>query len=195
MREKKGVQNELFPAAGRLLLFILIAGAGVTAGTRATKAVLLMENLPWTIPTATFAVGGGEVIPVHVNRRIVSSIGTSGINRMEGGSFVLGTGIVGAISPSQANLDNAHAYPVPFIPSQGHTKIIFANVTTIATIRIYSISGELVKTIRKSDPVSDKESWFPVANEQGQPVASGVYHFVIQADTGEIKRGKLMIIK
>ncbi|MEE8425178.1 MAG: hypothetical protein V3S11_05090, partial [Elusimicrobiota bacterium] len=163
MRWKIDLKTRLIASTLKVLLFVAIAGAGVFAGSRAARAILLMEELPWTIPSSTFAVGGGEVIPRHVNRTIVSSIGTSSVNRMEGGSFVLGTGIVGAISPSQANLDNAHAYPVPFIPSQGHTTIFFTNITTIATIRIYTLSGELVKTIRKADPTSDRESWSPVA--------------------------------
>jgi hypothetical protein len=84
---------------------------------------------------------------------------------------------------------------VPFIPSNGHREIVFTRLPAKVTIKIFTISGELVQEITKDSSGTDRASWFPVANRNGQPVASGVYIWVVEDNNEQTKIGKLMIIK
>ncbi|MFH1859704.1 MAG: cohesin domain-containing protein, partial [bacterium] len=87
-----------------------------------------------------------------------------------------------------ANLDfllpeDIIVYPNPCNVSQGQTTIFFSNLPPKSKISIYSIAGELVKTIE------DNNSWNPGG------VASGIYIYVITNDTGLIQTGKIGVVK
>lgn len=181
-----GVKGVLLPGALTGLLGMAAAG---------------FENLPrlsgdaFNVVARLFLGGGGESAPSSGGRRIVTAIGGSGVGRMEGGAFVLGPGVVGAVSPSAVNLDGAHAFPVPYMPTRGHAAITFTGLPTKATVRVFTLSGELVKELVKDESASDRLAWSPVENERGQQIASGVYIFSIVSSDGQVKNGKLMVIK
>lgn len=126
---------------------------------------------------------------------VTGSMGGPAATKMTGGGYAMSPGIVAAQKPAAADLSAAHAFPVPFIPSQGHDKITFTALTAHVTIRIYTLSGELVKTLTKDSGSTDRMPWIPVANDQGEPLASGVYLYHIQATDGKTASGKLMVIK
>jgi hypothetical protein len=92
-----------------------------------------------------------------------------------------------------ADLRGAHAYPVPYKPAAGHSGITFTALTGQVTIKIYTLSGELVKTLSKDDS-SNSIAW-NVANDKGEGVASGVYLYVMESSQSGKKIGKLMVIK
>ncbi len=124
---------------------------------------------------------------------LVSAMGKFG-TAMAGGAFQLWPGVVASVRVAASDTSAAHAFPTPFIPSQGHTKITFTELPSEVTIKIYTLSGRLVKTFVKSDLLNSLV-WSPVANEQGSALASGVYIFIIsQPGTGQ-KKGKIMIIR
>ena len=55
--------------------------------------------------------------------------------------------------------------------------------------------GEVVKTIDHDDPVSGQESW-DILSETLRAIATGLYIYAVEnLDTGEVQRGKLVIIK
>lgn len=91
-----------------------------------------------------------------------------------------------------ADLSTAYAFPVPFKPSATNTRITFTNLSTEATIRIFSATGELVRTLNEDD--GDGFIRWDVTNEQGAPVASDVYFYVIE-NAEQTKAGKLMIVR
>lgn len=102
------------------------------------------------------------------------------------------TPVVAVPITAKADLSAAHCYPVPFKPTLGHTKITFTNLTYSARIRIYTISGELVRTLDKND--SGKTLDWDVRNARASAVDSGVYLWLIESG-GRKKKGKLMIIR
>ena len=138
---------------------------------------------------------GGAVTSSGEGFAVSGSMGGPAATKMTGGGFSMSPGIVAAQKPAAADLSAAHAFPVPFIPSQGHDKITFTALTANVTIRIYTLSGELVKTIAKDSGSTDRVPWIPVANDQGEPLASGVYLYHIKANDGKSASGKLMVIK
>ncbi|MFA4858753.1 MAG: Ig-like domain-containing protein [Candidatus Margulisiibacteriota bacterium] len=87
---------------------------------------------------------------------------------------------------------NAYAYPVPFKPSAGHTVITFTNLPSICTIKIYTIAGNLLKTITVSSS-SGSATW-DAKTDFGGNCASGVYIYLIESATDK-KLGKLIIIR
>jgi hypothetical protein len=95
-------------------------------------------------------------------------------------------------SPSNTDLSQAYAYPSPFKPSLGHKEIIFTNLSDEGTIKIYTISGELVKTINYKGKTFT-QSW-DVRNESGKKLASGVYIYHIES-ANDKKDGKIVVIR
>lgn len=90
-----------------------------------------------------------------------------------------------------ADLSDAIAYPVPFRRSTAQ-KITFLNLSTEATIRIYTLSGELVKTLHETD--GDGILKWDVTAEDGTPLGSDVFLYVIE-NAQQKKTGKLLIEK
>lgn len=192
--KKRHVSKRIFPFLGCVVILSAAFLLGMWGRAIKAQAEILL-GLPFSMVAGTFSAGGGEVNPAGSGRELLSSIGNTSIAKMEGGDFKIGTGIIGGVGASGINIENAHAFPNPYIPSHGHAGITFSQLTTFATIRIYTVAGQLVREIIKTDAATDRAAWFPVENLGGQPVASGVYIFVIESGDGQAKTGKLMVIK
>lgn len=92
------------------------------------------------------------------------------------------------------NLENIIIAPNPFKPSRGDTVMVFDNIPSIATLRIFSPDGQLIRTIEKSDSSGGSIFW-DVKNDSGGNVSSGIYIYVITDSSGNKKKGKLAIIR
>jgi len=99
----------------------------------------------------------------------------------------------------QNNLNEVVVVPNPFYRSSGFefagdTKLIqFINLQERCTIRIYTIRGDLVKTLVHEDPQSGIAFWNQIS-DNGQYVKSGMYFYVVTNEKGETIKGKLAII-
>ncbi|MCK4532210.1 right-handed parallel beta-helix repeat-containing protein [bacterium] len=93
---------------------------------------------------------------------------------------------------NDTNLTSAYAFPVPFRAYQGHNQITFTGLSSQVTIKIFTISGELIVTLKEED--GDGQLIWDVKNKGGKRLASGVYIYYIENER-EHKSGKLMIIK
>ncbi|MFQ6066915.1 MAG: M6 family metalloprotease domain-containing protein [bacterium] len=90
------------------------------------------------------------------------------------------------------DLQQLKIFPNPFRQGVDHNRIIFAALTQQATIRIYTLTGQLVK---KQD-VSGQYSWdWDGKNMNGEELARGVYIWVVTNPAGEKRTGKIAIIK
>ena len=100
-------------------------------------------------------------------------------------------------SPAGAleNLDEVKVYPNPYKPNSGlgHTQVTFTNIMNESIVKIYTLTGELVRTLR--DDLARGEINWDAANETGQKVASGLYIFLVESNNSKHKTGKLAIIK
>lgn len=112
-----------------------------------------------------------------------------------GGAFSVVTGGAPALllitAAARGDLGAAHCYPVPFRQSEGHTKITFTGLTRSASVRVYTVSGELVRTLEKND-AGETLDW-DLKNSRGQAVASGVYVYTVKSGSQK-NTGKLMVI-
>jgi hypothetical protein len=74
------------------------------------------------------------------------------------------------------------------------SRIYFTNLPARCTIRIYTIAGDLVKTIVRSDSEYGDEPW-DLTGESGVQVASGIYVYHIEVTgTGQTKIGKFAVL-
>lgn len=108
-----------------------------------------------------------------------------------------GTYALAELKPFGSSLDDVRIYPNPWMPNDNNsdtgtqaTGIVFDNLTTSTTIKIYTISGQLVK-----EESIQESSWsWDGRNAAGNPVFSGVYLYLLSNES-ETKTGKLTIIR
>ncbi len=98
--------------------------------------------------------------------------------------------------PVATSLAQVRVYPNPWNPSDNdpnngdETGIQFDNVMDQSDIKIYTISGRLVR-----HGVSSGATWiWDGNNDAGRPVASGVYLYII-TNGSELKRGRITVIR
>jgi len=190
----------LVPSSGREFLAYNTAGSTIAVNTGSRIAVTLAyENLPVNIDTETL-----NVWYLDEDRNVLIKLPGSSIDTVNKtvsadvyhfSSFVLA-------GESNTNLRGAYAYPVPYKPFDGVTEtgneasgITFTNLGSKATIKIYTLSGELVKTLYYQYSSGEFEkNWCPVVNEDNEKVASGLYIYYI-ANGVEKKHGNLIIVR
>jgi len=103
-------------------------------------------------------------------------------------------------TPGAETLNNVTVVPNPFVIESGFTMprdsdvIQFIDIPGNCTIRIYSLQGNLVKTIHHNDGTGSAK-WDQISN-YGQFAESGVYIFhVIDNNTNAATKGKFAIVK
>ncbi|MFA5833214.1 MAG: hypothetical protein WDA22_07035 [Bacteroidota bacterium] len=102
-------------------------------------------------------------------------------------------------------LQNVYVVPNPYVinsafelPSnrpdlRGERAIQFRNLPRECTVRIYTITGDLVQTLRKNDNTSYL-TWDLLSSESAR-IGYGVYIYHVETPTGGTKIGRLGIIK
>ncbi len=103
-----------------------------------------------------------------------------------------------ARSPAENTL-NVSVFPNPFrlvsgLPTAGEeSSIVFTNLPTQCTVRIYTVSGDLVRTLEHDNPNSGEHVWDQLTDSR-QKTAAGVYFYTVESDVGNAK-GTLLLIK
>ena len=92
-----------------------------------------------------------------------------------------------------ASLQNPRVYPNPWRSDQhaGHM-VTFDHVPPNATVRIFTVAAELVKTLSSG---SDGSTTWDLTNSNGATVASGIYLYLVTNNEGEHLTGKLAVIR
>jgi len=101
---------------------------------------------------------------------------------------------------SADKLTNVRVYPNPFKPNDNKpqtgdwdTGIIFDGLTNNSTIKIYTMSGELVNTLEETD--NDGKYQWDVKNKEKEKLSSGTYIYRITNSSGEKITGKIGIVR
>lgn len=96
-------------------------------------------------------------------------------------------------------LADIRAVPNPYFNKSAYELNQFERVvrfinlpSTTATIRIFNLAGELIRTIEKDDPEVSWVRW-DLQNEQAIPVASGIYIYHIEAQGIGTEVGKVAV--
>lgn len=86
-----------------------------------------------------------------------------------------------------AAIENVVAFPNPFI-IRSSSDVLSFNYDGNAIVRIYTVSGELVREMDINIPWDGK-------NQQQQDVAPGVYLFLLTADDGTVGKARALLIR
>ncbi len=97
------------------------------------------------------------------------------------------------VVPNPYVISSAFELPSNRPDLRGDRALQFRNLPKECTIRIYTITGELVQTLRKNDNTSYM-NWDLLSSESAR-VGYGVYIYHIETPTGGTKIGRLGIIK
>jgi hypothetical protein len=95
------------------------------------------------------------------------------------------------VVPDPYREDNPDARFGPFSPPM----ICFFHLPAEATIRVYTTSGELVRTLRHAQLDRGGATCWDLKNEYGRDVTSGVYLYSAEATGGERRTGFLTIVR
>jgi hypothetical protein len=101
---------------------------------------------------------------------------------------------------SLVNLDDIKVVPNPYIvrnnwePSGEYSRIAFTHLPARCTIRIYSLAGDLLRTLEHVSPALDGNENWDLLTKNNQKIASGIYIYHVKSDYGE-KIGKFAVIR
>lgn len=138
--------------------------------------------------TATWEEVSGTQL-VHREQNVVS-MEIDGATLTQGKVFR-----VFSLASALENLDQVAVYPNPYKPHSGlgHTKVFFINLLPSSSIKIYTLTGELVKTLEDERGLGELD--WDVTNESGEKIASGIYVYYVSSENSGHKIGKLAVVK
>ena len=147
----------------------------------------------WPIPIEKPISGYSDAATANPGQSYVSSDGISWIDSTSiwSNTNVCIKAIAAIVLPSP-DLTGLVVYPNPFEPAKGHTRVTFEALTEGVTIRIFSLSGELVR--KQEVPFQYSWNW-DGKNMNGEELARGIYLWVVTNADGKMKRDKIAIIR
>ncbi len=83
----------------------------------------------------------------------------------------------------------------PYINGRGARRLMFMGLPPQATVRIYTITGELVQTLRKDDGVDNGQLAWDLTTRDGMNVSYGIYLFHVDAPGVGETVGRFAVIK
>lgn len=180
----------IFYLKGHSFVMELEGGALPAAGTQ------------WTMRTYTGAIGGGQgrntdvttpyVFTTQNQPRPFNVLGATAAFQFDVTNEVQ--------SSTKETLNQIHTVPDPYyvtsaFESTTANKIIkFVNLPEKATIRIYTVSGVLVRVLKHETGSFSGESTWDVRNRNNRVVASGVYFYHVTAENGKTTVGRMTIV-
>jgi len=144
------------------------------------------------VVSAIVDVGTKNLVHLTISGRVpIGALGkeyvisVTGVKSVSGVMIASGAGSTGGMILNKMDLSEVFAYPNPFREGGGTNHITFANLTQEATITIWTLSGNHVRTLQETDGNGGIE-WF-LDDDHGNKVSSGIYVYRV---TGTNSRGE-----
>jgi hypothetical protein len=184
------------PTNGATVSSVITISASVSDSTAAVTSVqfsaggaapLVDSASPWTFSWDTTQMPNGPQILA------LTAYDTVGNNASATIQVVVSNATSGTNPGAGAGLGNVIAYPNPWRSDRGYAQqITFKGLTGNTTVKIFTVSGHLVKTL--SATTNPTTSW-DLTNDSADRVASGVYIYLATNDQGQTARGKVVVIR
>jgi len=159
-----------------------VTSGSLPAGLSLAAASGQISGTPTTAGTASFTIQVKDSANATVAEALSIVIGSAG-----GG---------GGTTPSTpTDLSNVRVYPNPW-RSDKHSglPVTFANLPAGSTVKIFTVSGHLVKTLGPGPSALGTLLW-DLTTDSGDKAASGVYVFLVKDAQGDKTHGKVALIK
>lgn len=159
---------------------------GIGVRIKYLPRVLVLKEITITVPYRISDLPGGAdpaklILALFEETNSIwvplPSVSDTANNRVIGQTWHLSTFQIMQSHP-EAGLSNVKIYPNPYRPNSVSDVMHFTNMTSYATVRIYTFLGELVREI-KAD-VNGMAAWNGL-NKDGRKTASGIYIAFIQS--------------
>jgi flagellar hook assembly protein FlgD len=111
---------------------------------------------------------------------------------------VMAAMVIGSLFPAtgsgalSATLENVIVYPNPFTVRATPT-LTFDNLTASRRIRIYKMTGELVRDMETASP--DGRATWNGTNSSGEAVAPGVYIYLVTGPGAQKTVGRIVVVR
>ena len=106
------------------------------------------------------------------------------------------------------NMDDIYVVPNPYVVSsniepldlqnpldRGPRRVYFSNLPSNCTIDIYTMSGELVRSLKHNSSIEDGIKYWDLTTSDNFPVSFGMYIFHVKSDNGNESTGRFAVIK
>jgi len=99
---------------------------------------------------------------------------------------------------AKSQLDRVRVVPNPYYSRSAYEAnqfkrvVRFMNLPAQCKVRIFTLAGQLVRTLSKDDPSSSLLNW-DLLTDNGLPVASGIYLFQVAADGIGATTGRMVV--
>lgn len=163
------------------------------------------SRISWNVSFSPPLIPGTEPIyPVAGDKYVITTT-----KPFKSGDYFTFTSVTANVDNSLAKneLDNINVVPNPYISTniweertisltgRGERRIDFIHLPAACTIRIYTVTGALVKTLYKNSSPTDGSISWNLVSEDGMDVAYGLYVYHVEAPGIGDKIGKFAIIK
>ena len=100
--------------------------------------------------------------------------------------------------PARPNVESVVVVPNPYRGHErwdepGRQRIQFQHLPARATVSVFTVGGDLVRVLEKSDPLSGNLDW-DLKNADGRDITSGIYLFHVQSEQGFEAKGNFVVI-
>ncbi len=93
------------------------------------------------------------------------------------------------------DLSQLTGFPNPFIVDGSDKQFVITNLAEDTDINIFTASGRLVKTFKAIQDIEGAQAFWDGTDEDGMPVASGVYVYLASTDNDISASGKVAVVR
>ena len=139
----------------------------------------------------------GDVFSIYTNRPFADDIFTFSTTASTESKQV-----------EKENMDNIYVVPNPYVVSsniesldlqnprdRGPRRVYFANLPAMCTIKIYTMAGDLVRTLKHEGSIENGIETWDLTTSDNFPVSFGVYIFHVESENGNESVGRFALIK
>ena len=104
------------------------------------------------------------------------------------------------VSSGKPDLAAIHTAPDPYLGSSRFDlaptarQLVFVNMPAQCTLRIYSLSGVLIRSFNYRDESGGGRMAWDMTSRSGQSIASGVYFFQVTTPEGDEHVGRFTVV-